>query len=111
MNDYNPDTMATELSKRGNEYISSLEVADLLEETKKTLKDQLTLKFIKMGDSKAAAEVKAGAEPEYVNHVKAMVEAKAEANRKRVAYVTYEKWTGWKQTEAANYRVEKRSYI
>lgn len=108
--EFDPDVMAMELSRRGNTWIDAQEKADLLEETKKTLKDQITLRFIQMGDSKAAAEVKAGADQSYVDHVNAMVTAKAEANRKKIAFVTYEKWTGWKQTETVNQRGERQVY-
>lgn len=79
--------------------------ASLLEETKKTLLAQITMEFI-AGTSAAAAEKRAMADPRYIEHVKAMVEARRVANRAQVKYKTSLVWVELIRTRESTRRAE-----
>jgi lysophospholipase L1-like esterase len=60
--------------------------AELLEESKKCVLASITLLFMNEGENKSASETRAFAAPEYVEHVRKMVEARRKANQAKVEF-------------------------
>ena len=83
MTEWDPVTLARGYYEHGKDWAEKKAAGDLLEETKKTLRAQLALKFLPTAGSAAKAEIMADASPEYEEHVKAMVEANLTASETR----------------------------
>ena len=82
-----PDRIYSKLISAGHDWSDKEAAADMLEETKKVVLAELTLKQLKSGaKSRAEAEQEALAMPEYRDHLQAMNDARKAANRARVDY-------------------------
>lgn len=86
MTNFDPHTLAEQLLKHGTEWADLNAAAELLEETRKTLRSQIALKFLPDVSAVSKAEMMAEATQEYIDHVKSMVEARRLANRARVQF-------------------------
>ena len=86
--DFDPIALAQKLLEHGAAWADKNAGADLLEETRRTLRSQIAMKFLPDAGSVAKAEMMAEATVEYIEHVKAMVEARRLANRARAQYDT-----------------------
>lgn len=95
--DFDPHKLTADVIKSGEEWADQDAAAASLEETKKTLLAQLMLDYIQNGGSGAMgekpkpmpasqAEMRALADERYQQHLELMVQARREANRKRVRY-------------------------
>jgi len=100
--EFSPDKIFLGLTERGHAWADKEAAAELLEETKKTVLAELTIKYSAPVGEKVASEVgvasgirtpsrieaeqKALASPEYREHIVAMNSARRAANRARVDY-------------------------
>lgn len=83
---FDPHKLAEQLLSHGSAWAEDNCAADLLEETKRTLRSQIALKHLPDVGSVAKAEMIAEATAEYIGHIKQMVEARRNANKSRVQY-------------------------
>ena len=98
-----PDRVHERLCRAGTAWAERTAVAELLEERKKTLLAELTLQHL-AGNSKAAAEARALASPDYATHLGRMVRARQAANRARVAYDAARLWCELARTREVSRR-------
>jgi hypothetical protein len=101
---WTPENLAFELTKRGEEWADKNAAADVLEETKKILLAQLTLQWPE--DSMNKAEAKARSDPQYIQHIESMVNARKEANKARVRYDSIKSFEGMWRTHESTKRAE-----
>lgn len=101
---WTPETLAEELTKRGNDWADKNAAADLLEENKKTLLAELTLQWPQ--DSMVKAEARAKADCRYRQHIELMVEARRQANKARVSYDSIRAFEGMWRTKESTLRAE-----
>lgn len=83
---FDPRTLAHDLIAHGNLWADTRAAADLLSETRKTVRAQIALKYLPDVKTQGKAELYADADPEYLRHLQAMVEAERQANRARCQY-------------------------
>jgi hypothetical protein len=86
MTQFEPVTLALTLFEHGKDWAETNAAADLLEETRKTLRSQIALKFLPDVGAVSKAEMMAEATQEYIDHIKSMVEARKVANTARAQY-------------------------
>lgn len=98
----NPDNIYQKLVEAGDAWAEAHEVAELLEESKKTLISQLAADSTEK--SMAGKEAEALRHPDYERHIKAMTVARKAANKAKVRYDSAKVWAELKRTEAANLR-------
>lgn len=103
---FQPQDIYEDLVKLGTEWADAEEVADLLEETKKTLIAQLAAEC--QEKSVAAKEAYAYAHKEYVEHLKVMTSARKTANRAKVRYDSRRVFAELLRTQAATERAANR---
>lgn len=101
---FDPDKIAHELAKAGEEWANAEAAASQLEELKKVVLSQCKLSSSEKSD--AAKETEATASPEYRTHIIGMVEARKVANLKKARYLTMKTWAELKRTEQSNRRAE-----
>lgn len=104
MRGFNPDEIHERLRIAGEEWADKDAAASALEETKKTLLAQLSLKS--QAGTVKQCELEALADPVYKLHVENMVAARQEANRARVRYETGKIWSELKRTAESTKRAE-----
>lgn len=80
------DALYHQMQHLGSRWADLHAEAELLEESKKCVLASITLHFMNEGDNKSAGEAKAFAAPEYVEHVRKMVEARRKANQAKVEF-------------------------
>lgn len=80
------DKIYAKLMETGAEWADKEAGADLLEETKKVVLAEMTLKHSGEAKTRVEAESRALVSPEYREHLAAMNAARRVANRARVAY-------------------------
>lgn len=83
---FEPAELAKRFRDDGHTWADKDGAASLLEETRKTLRSQIAVALFATAGSAAKAEMMAEATAEYIEHVKAMVEARREANRARAQF-------------------------
>ena len=83
---FDPAELAKRFRDDGLAWAEKNCAADMLEETRRTLRSQIALKFLPDAGSVSKAEMTAEATAEYIEHVKAMVIARKDANRAKVQY-------------------------
>lgn len=101
-----PSEIASKLADAGREWADKESAASLLEETRKSVRAQLACGYFEEAGSAAKAELKAEADTRYIDHVKAMVEARKQANIARVNYDSGRIWTDLVRTIEASKRAE-----
>jgi hypothetical protein len=101
-----PTEISTRLTKLGHEYADKEAAASLLEETRKSLRSQIALKFLADTGAANKAEMMAEATEEYVAHLKSMVEARRQANIADVNYSAARVWVDLVRTKEATKRAE-----
>ena len=84
--DFDPRTLAQDLVAHGNLWADRNSAAEILEETRKTLRAQIAQKYLTEGMATNRAELSAEASKEYIDHLHAMTEARRLSNRARVQY-------------------------
>lgn len=104
--EFDPDRIYHKLTELGHEWVDKEAAADLLEETKKVVLAELSIRFSKDSSSRAAAEQSALAAPEYREHVVAMNSARRAANRARVDYDSIRALMEMRRTQESTRRAE-----
>lgn len=104
LSQYDPNELRQRLVDLGEAYADADAAANLLEETKTTLK----AKLFKMSEEKSAAarEMEALADLDYHQHLEAMVEARRKATRAKVAYDSARVWIDMVRTLESSRRAE-----
>ena len=112
---YSAEQIASELTKRGDEWAEADYTARLLEDTEKTLLAKLTIRYMdeiqENGKKRSAAEseARAMASIEYQGHIEMRAQAKRNANKARVAYDTMRSFSELWRTEQSSLRTEIQS--
>ena len=107
MTDFNPRDIYERLERLGTDWANKKAIAEIAEETRKTLLAQLAYKSNE--SSVAAREQHALRHEDYLDHVNRMVEARREENIARVKYDAAKVWVECERTVAANERAANRS--
>lgn len=105
----NPEHIYQKLVGLGEDWADANAAAELLEETKKVLLAQLML--ASEASSMAAKESYALSDPSYKIHINRMVEARKEANKAKVRYISAQAWFEAKRTESANERAANKAAV
>ena len=100
------DAMYHQMQHLGSKWADLHAEAELLEESKKCVLATITLHYMNDGDNKSAGEAKAFAAPEYVEHVKKMVEARRKANQAKVEFEGIKTHMNLTRTYEASRRAE-----
>lgn len=102
----NPTSIYEKLVEEGEAWADAQEIAELMEETKKTLVAQLAAES---GESSIAAkENYAHRHDDYKKHINAMVKARKAANKAKVRYDSARVWADMIRTKNANERAANR---
>lgn len=101
-----PAEISQRVAKAGHEWSDKDYAASLLEESRKRLRSQLSLKYVKEAGSVAKAEIMAEASDEYGGHIQKMCEARRVANHARVNYDSGRMWSDLVRTQEATKRAE-----
>jgi hypothetical protein len=86
MTEWNPSDLARGFYEHGKDWSEKDGAASLYEETRRTLRAQIALKFLPDAGSVSKAEMNAEGTIEYIEHVKAMVAARTVANIARAQF-------------------------
>ena len=101
------DAMYHQMQHLGSKWADLHAEAELLEESKKCVLATITLHFMNVeGDTKSSGEAKALAAPEYIEHVKKMVEARRRANQAKVEFEGIKTHMNLTRTYEASRRAE-----
>lgn len=103
---FDPDKIAAEHRKRGDEWADTDAAYRALDEASKSILAEIKGDYLGSCKSATEAETRALASNRYKDHLAALAEARRAANRARVAYDTYKAWLELKRTQAANTRAE-----
>lgn len=103
---FEPEKLSRRFRDDGITWAEKNGAADLLEETRKTLRSQIALKYLPEAGSANKAEMMAEATQEYIDHIKAMVEARKEANKARVQYDADEAFIDLVRSQESTRRAE-----
>ena len=106
MSNFDPNIIAHALSESGREWAEAEAIASQLEELKKVLLAQLKTQSSEKSD--AARETEALASEEYKTHIIGMVEARKQANIKKVRHLTQKTKAELLRTQQSNLRAEKQ---
>lgn len=86
MTEWQPAELARGFYEHGKDWAEKDGAASLFEETRKTLRSQIALKFLPEAGSVSKSEMMAEATHEYIDHVKSMVAARTTANIARAQF-------------------------
>lgn len=100
------DAMYHQMQHLGSKWADLHAEAELLEESKKCVLATITLHYMNDGDNKSAGEAKAFAAPEYLEHVRKMVEARRKANQAKVEFEGIKTHMNLTRTYEASRRAE-----
>jgi hypothetical protein len=100
------DALYHQMQHLGSRWADLHAEAELLEESKKCVLASITLHFMNEGDNKSSGEAKAFAAPEYVEHVRKMVEARRKANQAKVEFEGIKTHMNLTRTYEASRRAE-----
>ncbi len=103
-----PDATFLALEVASEKLVEARELADLTEELKKTILSQITLEYIRTGDSRVMAETKALASEQYEEYVTGMVEARRRANRAQAKYANLKILAELRRSQEATERMLAR---
>lgn len=101
-----PTEITTRLTTLGHDWADKEAAASVLEETRKSLRSQIALKFLAETGAANKAEMMAEATQEYIDHLKSMVEARRHANIADVNYSAARVWVDLLRTKEATKRAE-----
>lgn len=102
-NQFDPNQLAHEICKAGEEWADADAIASQLEELKKVVLAEL---MTTLEGSVAARETQALASPEYRRHIEGMVSARQKANRTKVRYKALEALAEMRRTAESTRRAE-----
>lgn len=104
MDQPSPHEIASRIAEAGREWSEKECAAQMLEETRRSVRAQIASEHISDLGSVAKAELLAEASAKYREHIKAMVEARKQANIAKVNYDTGKLWTDLVRTREASER-------
>ena len=84
-----PEELAATMEGLGSDWADKEAAANLLEETRKSIRAKLVLKYLPGAKAINKAEAMAEADAEYMKHIADMVDARRQATRARVKYDSY----------------------
>jgi hypothetical protein len=90
----------------GEEWADVSAAADLLEETRKSVRAQIALKYLPEAKTGNKAELMAEADSEYMTHIANMVDARRKANIAKVRYDASKTWCDMLRTQESTRRTE-----
>jgi hypothetical protein len=105
---FDPNDIYNKVVVLGEKWADAEAAAQILEESRKSVRAQIAMKEIALGVAVNKSELTAEASNEYGEHIKKMVEARRQANIAKVNYTNAQVWVELKRTEAANRRAETR---
>lgn len=105
-NKYNLDHVHARLVALGTDWAEKDAAAQLLDETRRSVRAQIAMSYMVEAKTAAKAELMAEADERYVDHVKAMVEAKRKSNIARVNFDAAKAWLELLRTKEASRRAE-----
>lgn len=100
------EKVAHNMALLGHEWADRECAASLLEETRKSVRAQLAVEFLKDAGSAAKAELMAEADDKYVDHLNKMVAARKAANIARVNFDAHKAWIELVRSAEASRRAE-----
>lgn len=100
------DKITQRLVEAGEAWAEAEAAAQLLEETRKTLKGNIMSELLAAGKAVTAAESLAYSDNRYFDHVKAMVAARLAANKAKVRYDSGKVYTELLRTNEATNRAQ-----
>lgn len=103
---FDPLDLATKLLRHGADWADKNAGAELLEESKKSLRAELAIRALIEAKTLGKAELIAESSSEYRDHIKAMVEARRKANRARVQYDTDKAYVEMVRSQESTRRAE-----
>lgn len=101
-----PDKIRARIVAAGSGWSDKEHAASLLEETRKSVRAQIAVKYLEKGDSAAKAELYAEQDQIYLDHLKAMCEARRQANLAKVNYDAGRNWVENLRTNESTRRAE-----
>ena len=101
-----PGKLAHELEQRGLDWADKDAAFKALDDVTKTMLSECIADLNEKPKSMAEAEVKARRSPKYTAHLKALGDARREANRARVNYDTYKVYLEMIRTAEATNRAQ-----
>lgn len=102
----NPDNIADTLERLGDDYADKNGAANLLEEMRGVLFAKLAKEHIAIGSAIGKAEILAKADPTYEGHVRAMCNARTEADKARARLEAYKARIDVWRTRSATERAQ-----
>lgn len=105
---FSPDKMFHEMEQAAEKMADQQAQADQLTELKKSRLAALTLDYMKECKSRAEAEVRALADPEYETYIVGMIEAARRANRAKAHYHNLRALGDARRTQEASARALAR---
>jgi len=106
MSEYDEGKIAHRLTELGLLWADAEAGASLLEETRKSVRAQIANEALATAGSLGKAELAAEASQTYIDHVKAMVAARREANIAKVNYDAGKIWVDLTRTRESSRRAE-----
>ena len=103
------DKIIHRLQTLGKDWAEKEAAASWLEESRKTVRAQMAVDYIREAGSAAKAELLAEADPIYKEHLKVMVEARKTANIAKVNYEAGKTWVELSRTKEATKRAELKA--
>lgn len=107
--DLNIDEIYTRMVKRGEAWAELNAAADLLEESRKSVRAQYAMEHMPTAKSLNKAELMAEADTRYQDHIKAMVEARKKANLAQVHYKASQVWADLLRSQESTRRAEMQN--
>lgn len=105
---FSPERMFHELEESAEDMANLQAQADQLAELKKSRLAALTLDYMKSCKSRAEAEVRALADPQYSEYVTGMIEAARRANRAKARHYNLRALSDARRTQEASARALTR---
>lgn len=103
---FDPKLISQQLLADGEAWADANAIADLLDESKKSLRSQIAMSVLKEAGSVNKAEMISEASPEYAEHIVKMVEARKNANKARVRYDTDKAYVELLRSQESTKRAE-----
>lgn len=101
-----PDKILNDLIKTGSEWADKEHAANLLEQTRRSVRSAVMTERFLQGDNGAKAEAYAEASEKYQEHINKMCEARKQADLAHVNYHATKVWAEAIRTEESSRRAE-----
>lgn len=105
-NSQSPAEISNHIASAGHEWADKEAAASLFEETRRSVRAQIAIDNFKDAGSVSKAELIAEASKIYREHIKAMVNARKDANIAKVKYDSGKLWSDLVRTQESTRRAE-----